>query len=397
VSALPFEQARGCVVEQVLAGRGEVPSEEVPLEAACGRVLAEPAYADRDYPPVARSLRDGFALRSIDTPGKLRVVGEVRAGEVFQGVVRPGEAVEIMTGAPVPAGADAVIMIERVRREGQIVAVEEPVPPGQWINARASEAARGELLLEAGRRIGYAEVAMLATLGRARVLVYRRPRVAVLPTGDEIVELDQQPLDHQIRNSNAYSLGAQIRRAGGLAELLPVAPDEIEPMRALISRAREADLLLISGGVSAGKYDLVERVLAALGAQFYFRGVLMQPGYPLVFGRLDKLLFFGLPGNPVCTMLSFELFARAAMELLEGRKEVGLPLLWTRLAAPFRHKPGLTRFAPARLSLDGTSVVPVRWRGSSDIVALTRSNAFIMAEADRESWEPGDWIRVLQR
>jgi len=344
VSALPFEQARGCVVEQVLAGRGEVPSEEVPLEAACGRVLAEPAYADRDYPPVARSLRDGFALRSVDTPGKLRVVGEVRAGEVFQGVVRPGEAVEIMTGAPVPAGADAVIMIERVRREGQIVAVEEPVPPGQWINARASEAARGELLLEAGRRIGYAEVAMLATLGHARVRVYRPPRVAVLPTGDEIVELDQQPLDHQIRNSNAYSLGAQIRRAGGLAELLPVAPDEIEPMRALISRAREADLLLISGGVSAGKYDLVERVLAALGAQFYFRGVLMQPGYPLVFGRLDKLLFFGLPGNPVCTMLSFELFARAAMELLEGRKEVGLPLLWTRLAAPFRHKPGLTRF-----------------------------------------------------
>ncbi len=397
VAPLSFDQARQCVIRQVRAARRAPASEEVALEAAAGRVLAEEVPADRDYPPLARSLRDGYAVRASDVPGRLRVIAEVRAGERFQGAVGAGQAVEIMTGAPVPEGADAVVMLEHVRREGDWVAVEGAVQPGQWINPQGSETRRGERLLEAGRRLGFAEIAMAATVGRARLRVYRRPRVAVLATGDEIVELPEQPLDHQVRNSNAYSLAAQVRRAGGVAELLPPAPDRTEATRALIERGLQADLLLISGGVSAGKYDVVERALAELGAEFFFDRVLIQPGQPLVFGRVGGTFFFGLPGNPVSTMVTFELFARAALELLEGQREVLLPLLQARLAAPFRHKPGLTRFLPARLSPDGAELTPIPWQGSSDVAAVVRGNAFLVAEADRESWQPGELMRVLLR
>jgi molybdopterin molybdotransferase len=200
-----------------------------------------------------------------------------------------------------------------------------------------------------------------------------------------------------VRNSNAHSLAAQIRRAGGIPRLLPIARDEYDATRALIERGLEADLLLISGGVSAGKYDIVEKVLAELGAEFCFDRVLIQPGQPLVFGRARETFFFGLPGNPASTMVTFEIFARAAIELLEGQDEVMLPLPLARLTTDFRHKVGLTRFLPARLSADGVEITPVPWRGSSDIPALVRSNAFLVAEPDRESWKSGDLIRVMMQ
>lgn len=397
VPVVSFWDARRCVLEQVERVRRLPAIEEVELEEAEGRVLAEDLHADRDYPPCDRSLRDGYALRAADTPGTLRLAGEVRAGERFGRPLAPGEAIEIMTGAPLPEGANAVAMREHVHVDGERIIVESPVPVGRWVRLRAAEARRGELLLGAGRRIGFAEVALLATLGRRRVRVYRRPRVAVLATGDEIVELDRTPLPHQIRNSNAWSLAAQIRRAGGKPELLPVAPDELEATRDLIARGLEADLLVISGGVSAGKYDLVEPAARALGADFFFTGVEMQPGYPLVFGRARGTFFFGLPGNPICTMVAFEVFARAALQLLAGENEPLLPLLEARLAAPFRHQPGLTRLAPARLAAEGCWVTPVPWRGSGDIFALAHANAFLVADAGRECWQPGERIPVLLR
>jgi molybdopterin molybdotransferase len=389
-----FREARQCVIDKVTAARVLCAIEDVPLDAADGRVLAEAVEADRDYPAAARSMRDGFAVRSEDLPGRLRVTGEVRAGEAFAGEVGRGEAVEIMTGAPVPRGADAVLMVERVQREGDWITAPAAAP-GQFIIAQGSEARAGERMLEAGQRIGIAGIALLATAGKVTARVNRRPRVAVLPTGDEVVEVSERPLAHQVRNSNAHSLAAQVRRAGGIPEILPVARDAAESIRALIERGLAADLLLISGGVSAGKYDLVEPVLASLGAEFYFDRVLIRPGQPLVFGVVRERFFFGLPGNPASTMVTFEVFARAAVELLAGEREPRLPLMLARLTTDFRHKPGLTRFLPARLSADGAELTPLAWRGSGDIPALARASAFLVARAEQENWKAGDLIEVL--
>ena len=389
-----FHEARECVIAKLQAARVLPETEEVALETAAGRVLAEEVRADRDYPPAARSLRDGFAVRAADLPGRLRLIGEVRAGEAFSGEVGTGEAVEIMTGAPVPRGADAVVMIEHVERDGECVRAGA-AEPGQFINPQGTEARKGARVLAAGVRLGFAETAMLATVGKTEPLVYRQPSVAILVTGDEIVEAWEPPLEHQIRNSNAHSLAAQVLRAGGLPEVLPVAKDSHAATRALIQRGMAHGLLLLSGGVSAGKYDVVEPVLAELGAEFFFDRVLIQPGQPLVFGRIGKLFFFGLPGNPVSTMVTFELFARAALELLEGQTEVALPMGLARLTTEFRHKPGLTRFLPARLSSESAELTPIPWQGSSDVPAVARANAWLVAEADRESWQAGDLMRVL--
>ena len=393
--ALSFEQARECVLREVrpLAGR----TEEIPVLDVAGRVLAEAIAADRDYPPFDRSARDGYAVRAADLPGELHVTGEVRAGEVFAGTIGPGETVEIMTGAPLPSGADAVVMVEHTQRSGERVSTDRSPKPGDNFSARGTEARKGEAVLSAGRRLGFAEVALLATVGHECVSVYRQPRVAILPTGDEIVEAGERPEMHQIRNSNAWSLAAQVRRAGGYPEILPIARDNEQSKRSLIERGLSFDLLLLSGGVSAGKYDIVERVLADLGARFFFDRVLIQPGQPLVFGAVGEKFFFGLPGNPASTMVTFEVFARAALERLGGCTETPLPLLRARLSREFRHKTGLTRFLPARLSADGSTVTPEPWRGSADVPALARANAFLVADADRESWSAGDDIRVLSK
>ena len=387
-----FEQARECVLREV-RGLGAV--EQIELLDAAGRVLAEAIHADRDYPPFARSARDGFAVRSCDLPGELRVIGEVRAGEVFSGEVGAGEAVEIMTGAPLPQGADQVVMVEHTRRDSDRVVIERPGKAGDNFNPRGVEGKAGERVLDGGRRIGYAEIALLAMVGRQCVSVYRQPRVAILSTGDEIVEAGVEPAEFQIRNSNVWSLAVQVQRAGGIAEMLPVARDNYESTRELIGRGLESDLLLLSGGVSAGKYDIVERVLADLGATFFFDRVLIQPGQPLVFGSVRGKFFFGLPGNPASTMVTFELFARAAIERLSGASAASLPLLRAKLTREFRHKTGLTRFLPAHLSEDGSKITPEPWHGSGDVASVARANAFLVADADREAWAAGDDIRVL--
>ena len=377
-------------------GARRLPAREpVTLGEAAGRVLAEDIAADRDTPAVARSVRDGYAVRAGDLPGELEVIGEVRAGESFRGAVGRGQAVEIMTGAPVPAGADAVVMVEHTERINGRVRIGRPAEPNQFINPRASEAAAKEVVLHSGKRLDYTDVAMLAAFGRSSVAVYRKPDVALIATGDEIVEVPEMPQEFQIRNSNIYSLAAQVERAGGVGRILPVARDNEAHTRQLIEQGLVADLLLLSGGVSAGKYDVVETVLSRLGAEFYFDRVLIQPGQPLVFGRARETFFFGLPGNPASTMVTFEVFARAALELLSGQEEVTLRMPLARLTRDFRHKAGLTRFLPARLSPDGGEVTPVHWSGSGDIPALTRANAFLVAEADRPDYAEGELIPVL--
>jgi len=394
--ALGFDQAREWVLSEVRPKEAIV-IEEVSLLDAPGRVLAEDILADRDYPPFPRSARDGFALRSADVPGELRVIGEARAGGSFDGSVGHGETVEIMTGAPLPHGADAIVMIEHVERTGDVIRVARGAEPGSNFTPRGLEGQVGQEVLTRGRRIDYTHIAAAAMVGMQTMMVCRRPRVAILPTGDEIVEPGTTPGAFEIRNSNAMSLAAQVRRAGGEPLILPIARDHRESTRAMIEKGLEADLLLLSGGVSAGKYDIVEKVLSELGAEFFFDRVLIQPGQPLVFGRAQGTHFFGLPGNPSSTMVTFELFARAAVDLLSGCKEAPLPLLRSRLTQPLRHKMGITRFLPAQLSLDGSAVKPEPWHGSGDIPSLARANAFLVAEADREEWAEGDDIRVMSK
>jgi molybdopterin molybdotransferase len=397
VTPLSFSEARALVIDKVESARRVPDIELVDLVEAGGRVLCAPLGADRDYPPFHRSMRDGFAVRAADVPGTLTVIGEVRAGQRFEGEVQAGQAVEIMTGAPVPDGADSVVMLEHASVQGELVTIENGVAAGQNICRRGSEALAGSTVLRTGQVIGFPEVAVLATIGLPRAPVYRRPRVGILSTGDEIRSVGESPLAYQMRDSNLQSLICQVLRAGGAPVVLPAAHDDLPEITDAIGTGLKTDMLLVSGGVSAGKYDLVENVLKLYGAEFYFDRVRVQPGQPLVFGRAHETFFFGLPGNPVSTMVCFEVFARAAVELLAGQDHPRLPLTEAVLSAEFHHGAGLTRFLPAALSADGSQVTPVPWSGSGDVMAMARANAFLVAEPDKPDYAAGERIRVLMR
>jgi len=411
---LSFEDARHLVEEH---GRRLKPrsKELLGLLDCPGRVLAEPVRADRNFPPFPRAARDGYAVRAADLaplPAVLSVIGEIKAGAPPDQLptVQAGQAAAIMTGASAPPGADAIVMIEYTKPEGGRVEIQQAVPSGANIVPCGSEAKRGERLLSPGMRLRQAGIAIAASVGRSHLLVYARPRVAVLATGDEIVDLEAQPGPNQIRNSNSYSLAAQIQMAGAEPLLLPIAPDEPSRLRELIADGLEADLLLLAGGVSMGKYDLVEQVLAELQAEFFFTGALIQPGRPVVFGRLPNLhsegpapethkYFFGLPGNPVSTMVTFELFARPAIEALAGAAPRNLVFLHARLKSEIRTKTGLKRFLPAILSgeFEQAEVELVRWEGSGDIAGVARANCYLVVPPDRSQIGTGEWVPVLMR
>jgi molybdopterin molybdotransferase len=404
---LSFEEARR-LVEQFAAGVSPKEVETVDLLAGLGRVLAEGILADRDFPPFARATRDGYAVRAADVaeiPARLEVVGEVKAGDWPEpGVcsVGRGQAVGIMTGAPLPEGADAVVMVEHtlpIREPAvKLVEVRRSISVGENFVPRGAEARAGQLLLDRGRRLDHAGIAIAASVGKSRVQLFRKPRVAVLSTGDEVVEIDAMPGPAQIRNSNSYSLAAQVQNAGGEAVRLEIAPDERGRLRTLIEEGLGCDLLLLTGGVSMGKYDLVEQVLGELKAEFYFTGAEIQPGRPVVFGS-HKKYFFGLPGNPVSTMVTFELFARPMIEALAGMAPQPLIFLRARLKSEIRTKTGLKRFLPAVLSgeFEDAEVELARWQGSGDIAALARANCYVVIPPDRERMEAGEWVSLLMR
>jgi len=405
---LTFEEARH-LVEAHAAGVRPRGKDLVELLDAAGQVLAEPVVADRNFPPFRRATRDGYALRAADLgqlPAKLEVVGEIKAGASLADSaiqVGAGQAASIMTGAPVPDGADAVVMVEYTSREGDSVSIARPAASGDNLVPAGSEAKRGERLLEPGMRLDHAAIAMAASVGRAHLLVYSPPRVAVLSTGDELVELEDLPGPNQIRNSNTYSLAAQIKAAGGEPVLLPIARDESLHLRELIADGLESDLLLLTGGVSMGKYDLVEQVLAEFRAEFLFTGVEIQPGKPLVFGRIPGVdggrYFFGLPGNPVSTMVTFELFARPMLEALAGRTRQKLIFLHARLKTEILTKTGLKRFLPGMLlgEFEQAEVELARWQGSGDVAAMARANCYIVIPPDRERIAAGEWVAVMRK
>ena len=378
------------------------PAEFVTLLDAPGRVLAEPVVADRDQPPFPRSTRDGFACRAAELSAAIprAVVGSIRAGEAEAIEVTSGQAVEIMTGAPVPAGADCVVMVEHVERDRDSLRLSagRSIAPGDNIVPMGAEARADEVILPRGTRISAAQIAAAAACGAAQLSVFPRPRVAIVATGDELVEVDQRPQTQQIRNSNSYSLAAQILGAGAEPVRLPIARDERGQLEATIRGALQADLLLLSGGVSMGKYDLVEEVLLSLGAEFFFTGALIQPGKPVVFGRLlmehRQIYFFGLPGNPVSTMVTYSLFVEPLLGALCGEACRGPRFAQGRLASDVHVKTGLTRFLPATLRSD-LSVEPVAWQGSGDLASTSRSNCFLVVNADRPFLSAGETVTIL--
>jgi molybdopterin molybdotransferase len=388
-----------------LAGTPPHPPQLTSLFDSLGRVLAEPVYADRDQPPFPRSTRDGFACRAADLAAglPLTIIGLIRAGEAGPTAISAGQAVEIMTGAPVPDGADCVIMVEHAQRNGDTLTLTHgrSLASGENIVPRGAEAQAGAVILPQGTRISAPQVAAAAACGASQLSLFAQPRVAIVATGDELVEVDQEPLVHQIRNSNSYSLAAQILAAGAEPMQLPIARDELRRLEAVIRSALHADLLLLSGGVSMGKYDLVEEVLLALGAEFFFTGALIQPGKPVVFGRLAvedrQIYFFGLPGNPVSTMVTFLLFVEPLLGALCGDACRGPRFAQARLASDVKVKTGLTRFLPARLRSVSTDVTvePVAWQGSGDLASTSRSNCFLVVPADRPHLAAGETVAVL--
>jgi molybdopterin molybdotransferase len=398
---LSFEEARATVSQRTRETIGQLPVESVPLDAAPGRVLAREIRADRDYPPFNRSARDGFAVIASDVanvPTTLELIGETRAGEPSHFALEPGQTVEIMTGAPGPANADAVVMVEYSRREGTSVTLTDSVSSGRNLIVAGSEATKGQCVLQAGTRIGYPGVALLGTVGCPDVPVYRQPDVAILSTGDEVLPVSARPQNYQIRNSNAHSLAAQVRRRGAAPRILPIAKDTLEDTRQRIQDGLASDILLLSGGVSMGKHDLVEEVLADLGTELFFTSVRIQPGKPLVFGRCGKTLVFGLPGNPLSTMVTFEVFASIAVDLAGGASDSPLRFQQLPLAEGFRHKPVLTRFLGARLEgeFGNTRVRVDRGQGSGDVTAFARADCLMVASDRRAAWEAGDLISVMR-
>lgn len=407
---LSLEAARSKVIETVRGRLAAAPPSR-PTEAiefasdparALGRVAAETVAADREYPPFDRAMRDGFAVRSSEVSAagaRLRLIGESRAGGPFSGDVHPGTCVQIMTGAAAPAGADSVVMIEHTKIEGDYVVFDHPAVAEKNVVRAGAEHHAGDVLLRPGTRLGYAELAIAAQAGRTRIAVLPKPRVAVLSTGDEVVGIGEAPGPFQIRNSNCVSLAAQAVLTGAEPILLGNVPDDEATIRKAVEEGLQADALVLSGGVSMGKYDLVEPVLKELGAEFVFDAVAIRPGRPVVFALCRGKAVFGLPGNPVSTMVTFELFARPAIEILSGLAPQPLPVLRARLRHDVDLKPPLTHFVGARVSWpEGEPwVEALPSESSGDIGRVTRGNCFLVVHESKRKIEAGEWADVLPR
>lgn len=381
-------------------------TERVELAQTLGRVLAEDVVADTDLPPFDRAQMDGYAVRAQDVneaPVRLRIVGESAAGRGWHHQLDEGQAVRIMTGAPVPTGADSVQQVELTHelKDGTVVELLETLETGKSIVPRGSEIKAGEVVLSAGMRINAAMMAVLAAFGYAQVEVFRKPRVAVLATGTELVAVDQKPGQDQIRDSNNYSISAYAELAGATVERMPLTGDEIALLKRQISEAaKRCDLIVTSGGVSMGVYDLTKAALKELDAELFFERVALRPGKPTVFARLPNgTLVFGLPGNPVSVSVTFNLFARTALLAMQGTAEPALKRETAVLARSVKGTADRESYLPAQLTTndDGELVAfPLKWGGSSDFVAFALTTALLIVPTNVKAIEAGSLVSVLR-
>jgi molybdopterin molybdotransferase len=396
-----------------------LPRQRVPLGESLGLVLAENAIADLDSPPFDKALMDGYAVRAPDVatlPVRLKVTAEVLAGQVSSRGLGTGEAIRIMTGAPLPEGTDLVIPVEQTVVEGETVTLQPPaVPVGRNVLRRGESTRQGAVVVPAGRVIRAVEVGCLAEVGQHSVPVHRAPRIAVLATGDELVPVSDRPGPGQIRNSNEAMLVAQLQQSGYSAYSLGIARDEAADLKRKITQGLEYDVLVLSGGVSAGKVDLVPLALAESGVETVFHKVKIRPGQPLYFGRLDRsrpanrpLLpgslatnrpnawVFGLPGNPVSSLVCCELFVKPALRRLAGLAEVRPQPVYARLQQSHFNGGHRPTCHPARLTQtpSGPEVMPVRWIGSADLSATASANGMIAFEVPNREYAAGEWVAV---
>ena len=396
---LTVEEAR----ERVLAGFTPLEAKEAPLTEALGRVLAEDALAQASSPPFANSAMDGYALRSADTqsasaqaPVRLRLVGEVPAGSVYAGVAQPGEAIRILTGAPLPDGADAALQQELTEVADGWVTIRQPVAVGTNIRHIGEDVRPGMLLARAGVELGPAEIALLASLGVSPVRVRRRPRVAILATGDELAPLGQPLRPGQIYNSNTPFLIAAVTRAGAEPVALGIAPDRAEALRAMLTQAQGYDLILTSGGVSVGDYDRVKQILSEQGAVEFWR-VRMRPGKPLAFGHLGQTPLLGLPGNPVSAAVTFELFGRPAIRRMLGAAQVERPVVTVTLEGDAQRRTDRRQFVRVRLASHAGQLV-AHTTGAQDshlISSLQGASALLIVPEGEGVIRPGETAQAL--
>ncbi|HYN24826.1 MAG TPA: gephyrin-like molybdotransferase Glp [Pyrinomonadaceae bacterium] len=392
---------------QIVKEQTQVLSPEgVELEDALSRFLAQDVIADSDLPAFNRSQMDGYAVRAADTqnaPVRLRIVGESVAGAGWNNEMLAGQAVRIMTGAPVPKGADTVQQVELTREldEGATVEIQRPAYLGKSIVGRASEIKAGETVLRAGERINAAMMAVLASFGHAKVTVGREPRVAVLATGSELVTVDQQPGQDQIRDSNNYSIGAYAALAGAIVELMPLTGDDPGLLKHQIATAAErSDVVVTSGGVSMGVYDFTKTALKELGGEIFFERVSLRPGKPTVFAQLPNgVLVFGLPGNPVSVSVTFNLFARTSLLAMQGAHEPALEEEWAILERSVKGSVDRESYLPGQIRTGEAGHLlaqPLRWGGSSDFVAFARATGLIRVPAGVAMLEIGSTVRVVR-
>jgi len=405
--SMSVEQAR----DLVLSPLARLEDEEVGLLDALGRVLAHDAHSDIDVAPFDNSAMDGFAVRRDDlagasptTPVQLRVVEHVAAGDAPTKRVGPGEVARIMTGAPVPDGADAVVMVEDSAvvegdgGEGSIVALSREPDEGAHVRHRGEEVRAGDIVVAQGDVIGPAAIGLLASTGHATVSVVRRPRVAVISTGSELTEVDQIPGPGKIRNSNSYSIAAQVHAAGGIPVRFPIVPDDIDVTRdAFLEAASDADLILTSGGVSVGDFDYVRPVLEELG-ELTFCKVAMRPGNPQTLGSIKGVPFFGLPGNPTSTYVGFEMFVRPALRVMQGFSELDRPRVTARLTHEVKKKPERRYYLRARLEHtdDGYEVTLSGSQSSALLTAAHRGNCFIVLPQGKTHFAEGESVECIR-
>ncbi|MGD9561279.1 MAG: gephyrin-like molybdotransferase Glp [Pyrinomonadaceae bacterium] len=377
-----------------------IASERIDLSDAIGRVLAENIIADSDLPPFDRSQMDGYAVRADDTkktPATLRIAGESAAGRGWHKTLKKGEAVRIMTGAPVPKGADAVQKIELTSEKNGSVTIFEPTEKGRFIVRKGAEIRKGRTVLKKGEVLTPPTMAVPAAFGYAKVKVAKRPRVAIFSTGSEIVDISKTPKKDQIRNSNSLMLAALCRAAGAEPELFPTTGDDISDLKSQISKSiKRADILITTGGVSVGKYDLTKLALQELGAKIFFDKVALKPGKPTVFGKLKNTFVFGLPGNPVSAAVTFHLFVRLLIGRLQGRANPCLKDGTAVAGAQAKGTKARDSYLPASLSTDANGCLiatPLRWLGSSDFVGFATADALVFVPAG-ETIEKGETATV---